>query len=298
MSPSSGAGRPSSSAMWRRVRFGSKLIISTLAIAYVARKLDARAIVEVLREADIGWAAAAVIVFNLSKIVSTQRLRILLAGLGHRIGLRDNLRLLYIGAFYNLILPGSVGGDGYKVLLLQRMFGGPARPFIAAVFLDRVNGLVALGAITCLLVAIAGVDPGWRWWPYAVAAGAPLCYLGYALLLRFFPSFQEGVGRAHGISLVVQSTQVLCAALLLFALGVEQNTWNYLTLFMLTSVAAVIPFTIGGLGARELVTLAFGARLGVDTHTGVAFSLLFFLVLVVSALPGLVLAFWPKKTAG
>lgn len=284
---------------WKRwLRFVLKLAVTLTAIWYVTRKLDVGAITEVMRGVHPAGFILALIIFNGSKLISTLRLRILLQGLGHWIGWRDNVRLLYIGSFYNLFLPGSVGGDGYKVLLLQRMFGNGPRPYIAAVFLDRVNGLVALCALTCGLAWIAGLDPGWPWWPYAVAAGAPLCYLGYALLLRFFPSFRKGVWRTHAVSLVVQVTQVLCAWSLLLALDVQQLQWNYLTLFMLTSVAAVIPFTIGGLGARELVTLLFGARLGVDPHTGVAFSLLFFCVLAISALPGLVLAFWParKKT--
>jgi uncharacterized membrane protein YbhN (UPF0104 family) len=292
-----GQDKDQPSSLMRWLRFALKLALSLVAIWYVTRKLDVKAIIEVMRGVHPAGFVLALLVFNVSKLISTLRLRILLEGLGHPIGWRDNVRLLYIGSFYNLFLPGSVGGDGYKVLLLQRLFGGGARPYIAAVLLDRVNGLAALGVLTCSLVWIARLDPGWPWWSYAIAAGPILCYLAYALLLRFFPSFRKGVWRTHAVSLVVQLTQVLCAWALLLALDIDHQQWNYLTLFMLTSVAAVIPFTIGGLGARELVTLAFGARLGVDPHAGVAFSLLFFCVLAISALPGLVLAFWPVRKA-
>ena len=92
--------------------------------------------------------------------------------------------------------------------LIPRLVSIMEKPYIAAVFLDRLNGLVALGALTCALVWIAGLDPGWAWWSYAVAAGAPLCYLAYGLLLRFFPSFRQGVWRTHAVSLIVQITQV------------------------------------------------------------------------------------------
>ncbi len=51
-------------------------------------------------------------------------------------------------------------------------------------------------------------------------------------------------------------------------------------------MVAVLPFTIGGIGARELVFI-FGANyLTIDKNTAVAFSLLFFVLTVMSSFAG------------
>jgi uncharacterized membrane protein YbhN (UPF0104 family) len=85
----------------------------------------------------------------------------------------------------------------------------------------------------------------------------------------------------------VQLGQVICAVFILKALHIDLFYWDYLTLFMLSSVAAIIPLTIGGIGSREMVFL-FGAQfLQIDKTAAVAFALLFFMVSAASSLIGL-----------
>lgn len=56
---------------------------------------------------------------------------------------------------------------------------------------------------------------------------------------------------------------------------------------MLSSVFAILPLTIGGFGARELVFL-FGSRfMQVNESVSVAFTVSFFLISAVSSLIGL-----------
>ena len=62
----------------------------------------------------------------------------------------------------------------------------------------------------------------------------------------------------------------------------------FLLLFLASSIAAVIPFTIGGMGARELVFMSGATLLGVSGEQAVAVSLLFFLLTAVSSLCGAV----------
>ena len=62
---------------------------------------------------------------------------------------------------------------------------------------------------------------------------------------------------------------------------------EYMTLFLLSSVVAVIPFTIGGIGARELVFIFGADYLLIDKNTAVAFSILFFVITAVSSFTGI-----------
>jgi uncharacterized membrane protein YbhN (UPF0104 family) len=80
----------------------------------------------------------------------------------------------------------------------------------------------------------------------------------------------------------------------LFALSINGNLVDYLTLFLISSVVSVLPITIGGVGARELVFL-FGYKfLEIDKTASVSFTLLFFLITAFSSLPGVLLKYEPK----
>ncbi len=54
-----------------------------------------------------------------------------------------NLRLYYTGMFYNLFLPGGVGGDVYKVMVLKKRELSILSA-TKATLLDRVTGLLVL----------------------------------------------------------------------------------------------------------------------------------------------------------
>ena len=102
-----------------------------------------------------------------------------------------------------------------------------------------------------------------------------------------FKKFMAAFMISNVLSLGVQLAQLLCAYLVLKALMVDSLYMEYLTLFLLSSVVAVIPFTIGGVGARELVFI-FGANyLLIDKNTAVAFSILFFIITAFSSFSGI-----------
>ncbi|RYY21444.1 MAG: UPF0104 family protein, partial [Cytophagaceae bacterium] len=60
----------------------------------------------------------------------------------------------------------------------------------------------------------------------------------------------------------------------------------YLLVFLASSVAAVLPLTVGGLGAREL-TFLYGAKLfGLDPAVAVSVSVLFYVITAAVSLGG------------
>ncbi|MEP0712640.1 MAG: lysylphosphatidylglycerol synthase domain-containing protein, partial [Algoriphagus sp.] len=58
----------------------------------------------------------------------------------------------------------------------------------------------------------------------------------------------------------------------------------------LSSIVAVLPLTIGGVGARELVFVYAHTYAGIDEATAVAFSLIFFLITAMVSLTGSMIA--------
>src|SRR5690606_25523003 len=99
----------------------------------------------------------------------------------------------------------------------------------------------------------------------------------YAIVHRYFSAFAQRFFRTHLKALAAQSMQVVCAIFLLYALDFDGKFAPYLLMFLLSSLVAVVPFTVGGLGAREMVFVFGATYFQLDTHLAVLISLLFYL---------------------
>lgn len=239
-----------------------------------------------LAQANGWWLVAALLFFNLSKIVSALRLNLYFSQMKLALSTIDNLKLYYLGMFYNLFLPGGIGGDGYKIWLLHKRYHAPVKRLMMATLLDRVSGFVALVVFACLL------------WPFSrLSLYIPFAWMapGIALIVslgfwwghqRFFALFHPVFFQTSLLGAAVQLLQLCCAGMILVALGCDHLS-DYLLLFLISSVLATLPLSVGGIGIREL-TLLYGAGiLGDKGVEAVLFSLLFFTITALSSLVGL-----------
>src|SRR5690606_38156200 len=94
----------------------------------------------------------AFVAYGCSVVIASSRLNGFFKGVGLVLSERYNFKLYLLGLFYNLFLPGGVGGDGYKIYFLRRKFDVKGRRLLSAVFFDRLSGLWALCLITAALV--------------------------------------------------------------------------------------------------------------------------------------------------
>lgn len=270
------------------LKWALRIGLSGLALYFIFRKVSWQQTWTLLRSSDIGWLVIAFIFFNASQFLSARRLLYFYKSLQVPLGYLLNLKLYYKGMFYNLFLPGGIGGDGYKVHFLYKLYRTPVKKLITATLIDRFNGLAVLG---CLIVLLAGgglLPPGLlpvsSWWLIVVYFF--ILFIGLLLFRKFFPVYVSAIYKATWLSFGIQVLQLVCVLCIMNALGVEGNPLAYFLLFLLSSVAAVIPFTIGGAGAREIVFLAGAPVLGILSTEAIAISLLFFLLSAVSSLIG------------
>ena len=97
-----------------------KIAITTACLWYVAGKIDVDRTWAVVKTADWTYLLLALPAFILSKIIAAIRLRIYFKNIELQLSQWQNIKLYWLGMFYNLFLPGSIGGDAYKVILLKK----------------------------------------------------------------------------------------------------------------------------------------------------------------------------------
>jgi uncharacterized membrane protein YbhN (UPF0104 family) len=267
-----------------------RILLSGVALYLVFRKIRWQQVEHLLAHAQPWWLIPALIGYNLSQIVSAARLFIFYRRIPVPLSRRLNLALYYKGMFYNLLLPGGIGGDGYKVHFLRKKSGQALKKLISATLLDRLNGLAAL---VLLLVLLSPAIPSKLWsrvMPFPVWWLIPvygvLLAVAWLAAKKYCPTWFPVLPRTTGLSLGVQVLQLATVLCLMQAIHTSGPAVAYLWLFLLSGIAAVIPFTIGGAGAREIVFMAGASLLGASAAQAVAVSLLFFLLSVLSAWAG------------
>ncbi len=274
----------------KKLKTAVKLALTGLALYLVFRKIDTAELVQVARTVQWLWLIPAMILFVGSKIATAFRLNLYFKNIGLLISERQNWQLYLMGMFFNLFLPGGIGGDGYKVYLLNKHYKTPIKSLIQASLLDRLGGLVAIVFLQLLLILpvnltlpIASQIPGEPWVVMAALLVFPAFWLTQKFLFKaFIPSFWP----ANFWSMAGQLAQLVCAWFILKSLGVTESYLSYQLVFLLSSIVAVLPLTIGGVGARELVFIYAHSYAGIDETIAVAFSLIFFLITAAVSLVG------------
>jgi glycosyltransferase 2 family protein len=262
-----------------------KIVITVLCFWYISTKIDFARAFDAFRKANFGFLFLAVLSLSFSKLLAAFRLNIYFKNINVQLTQWRNIKLYWLGMFYNLFLPGSISGDAYKVVLLNRRYKAPYKKTSAAVLLDRFSGLLALGIILSVYGVIVLQN---KTRDALLIAGAAAAVIGLYLIVRFFfKDFLPGFWPTFFWGMAVQIFQVVCLYCVLLSLHIPLHQPEWIFIFLVASVVSVLPISLGGgLGTREVV-FAEGARFfGLDPHLGVIISLLFYLSNVLSSVWG------------
>ena len=278
------------SSLKNQLKTALKILLTGGALYLVFQKIDTAQLLQLSKILSWPWLLPAIVLFVGSKVATAIRLNHYFANIQLVLSTWENWRLYLIGMFYNLFLPGGIGGDGYKVYLLNKDFKTPVKQLLKASLLDRLGGLVAIVALLLGLLGLIEIPwQGFATWTskillFVAALGVVPAFwlLQKVLFPNFLPSFWKGIIW----SLVGQLAQMASVFCLLLALGVQDNFLAYQAVFLLSSIVAVLPLTIGGVGARELVVVYAHSYAGIQETEAVAFSLLFFLISAAVSLSG------------
>ncbi|MEI8190102.1 MAG: lysylphosphatidylglycerol synthase transmembrane domain-containing protein [candidate division NC10 bacterium] len=299
-----------------------KLAVSGVLLAVLFWRVDRAAFVRSLQTLPVPLFLGCVALYALGYLLSTIRWQLLLQAEGIRLPFW-RLALVYLqGTFFNLFLPTLIGGDVVRGFFIYRMTHGHDAA-IASIMVDRLSGfaamiLIAVGALAFaygtlndpqVAVLVLGVAALFTLFMFALVnnrlkdlvAGL----LRFAGLGRFEEKLQglvdalhryrhhyRALGQAFLLSVLLQVLIIVTFYLIGVGLNLGVPLVYFLVFVPLTTVVAMLPVSVAGLGVREAGAIYFFAKVGVDASAALGMSLVCFsLSLIMSSLGGLAFLF-------
>jgi uncharacterized membrane protein YbhN (UPF0104 family) len=206
-----------------------------------------------------------------------------------------SIGLYFTAMMFNNVLPGGIGGDGYKIYTIGKLAGFSRLKALQVAFSERGSGLFVLLLLLGLFGFCTNSLAIIPYKNYIITALIILLILSYAtiayFMLRESPATMLG---AACYSLPIQLLNIIIALIFLFDFGITDSgeIMSYLVIFLIASVATIIPITIGGAGIRELVFLYGAELLNLNPELGIALAFLLFIINVLCGAVGLL--FWHR----
>ncbi|WP_105430504.1 lysylphosphatidylglycerol synthase transmembrane domain-containing protein [Neorhizobium sp. T6_25] len=281
-----------------------------LLIAVILR-FDPQRIASSLASADPTYISAGLILVQVQIVLSALRWRFTAARLGQRLDVGKAIGDYYLGTLLNQLLPGGVAGDAVRAVRNRAHGDGGWKVPVQAVLFERVAGqgvffvIATFGVMLWPLLGGAAIPENLR----HLLSGFALFAAGLAivfLLLRLPPRRVQPLLAALKTALAqVFLRDRAWIAQTLFSLVIVAS---YIAMFMLASAAVgaplpalaavtaiplcllmmLIPATIAGWGAREAAAAALWPLFGYAASDGVAASILYGILALAGAGPGLV----------
>lgn len=264
-----------------------KIVFSVLLVYLVFTKVNFEEISKTLRKAHYGYLLLALLFFVISKVIAAFRLNLYFHLLKIPLSHLSNLKLYLLGMFYNLFLPGGIGGDAYKGYLLKKKFQVDTKKVVSVLLLDRLSGLLLLFVYACLLILFIEHNFVSKY-NYLAIPVMLFALISFWVLCKLFFKFTLDVFWPSTLySAMVQAAQLACVYFILLALNFTDFITAYLLVFLISSIVAVLPLTIGGIGSREVTFYYFSIWLALDQGISITISMVFFLITAFTSFTGI-----------
>ena len=291
-----------------------RVCVSFAVLVVLAVWLDVGEVANRLGRMQPAWVSAALLLSLVQVVVSAWRWKFTAGCLGIDLPFSVAVQEYYLAMFLNQVIPGGVVGDvsrAWRHASIQVALTAARGPAVRAVILERASGQVVMGIVAGLSVLLLplGIDLQLKFGIGATAIG--VMGVGSWIFKRYGQDnsvmgslirdarttlFTQKVFPVQFVvSLVVVSTYVATFVIAAKAIGIETPFFVLLPLVSPVLAAMVIPVTIAGWGVREGFAAILWGSVGLAPVDGVAISVAYGLLVLLSTLPGsIVLAMGAK----
>lgn len=310
---------------WRKpaARISVKALIGLSLIALLCWRLDFHAITRAFARFSWPYLLTALMLFLCSWPIAAARWRLF----APRFPFRHLLVLNLIGQFYAVVLPGQIAGEAVKAYRLAKG-NADAERLAASVAMDRLVGTIAL-----LLVAVVGIALTPHALPESLRAlliGLSILLVAGLFMFRVptiyritqkaiveilparmqqltttlrrlidawrdFSNAPWRIAASLLLGIVLQMIALGMYATLAANLGIVISVADWLWVIAVTSLAVLLPLSIGGIGLREGALVGCLGYLGVAGEPAIVLSIGIFAITLSGAFAGGILEVIQKR---
>lgn len=276
-----------------------KLLISLALFGsiFAFGKIDLSESIQAAVAADKKYIVSACALFLLSIFVMAHRWQLLANAVGLQKPFFKMVQLCYVGLFFNLFLPSTVGGDVSRCYYLTKGTNKYLHA-LTSVLVDRAMGLAVL-----LLFATLGLlfGPGGSGLPLQMKVPIFALTAGMYCVIPFLPQLCTRLLGEHNwiskklnqssakvfwedrglilmtlfLSVVSQILMVACHIAVGLALGLDSiPLWYYFVFYPMVAVLGFVTPSVNGIGIREWAYTYFLAIMGVENSVALTYALI------------------------
>ena len=295
-----------------------KLIITIAIFYFLFKEIDFIEFSKIIFNSHGGWILVAFLMQLTSTYLAAYRWFKISQLLVFKEKLSFYVQSYFKGTFFNQVLPSSIGGDAVRIIDLTRKKYEKKEAFYG-VFVDRVVGLVGLLVLNLLatLIFFGTFDNDFSFLIIFITLGGIISFsllfqlhrLTFLADIKFLNLFVRLANRLNSlyasrslllkhisISVVVHLFSVLTMYGLSLALGLELSFQTLLIAVPPVFLLTIVPISLAGWGVREGAMIGIFMLIGADQTKVLAMSILYGLLLILSAVPGAYFWIKSKKT--
>jgi glycosyltransferase 2 family protein len=297
-----------------------RVVVSIALFAFIASQVDLAEAMSLILQADVALLLAAVGLVIALTCYAAYRWYILLIG-PSVVSYWTVLRLTFLSVVAGMVVPGIIGIEAVKIVGLTRSTSDLARSF-TSITVDRILGVLSLVVLVLAGLALSPVQlsPNLApivWLCLAATAAAVLAAVHPTArrllelcvptrlkpvvvprMNKCFVAIDEYRARpwlllwAGALAIGYQVARVLLMTVLAWVLGIEVAFGFMIIVIPIVLFIVLLPISISGLGIREAALVYFLAKAGVPAEAAFSFSVLSYLVYVITILPIALLLSW------
>jgi uncharacterized protein (TIRG00374 family) len=275
------------------------------------------------------WFLIAFGIFGISFAIGASRFSTLLRGAGFTLRWPTLFRAYLVAGFFNLVLPGAILGDVYRLWDVRREAGQGSRA-LGIIVVERLLSLSALGCLGLVAAPFIPLDTDDRFLAWMLMGLCGFIAVGTAGALhpRINGLIRRRVAPLHHVSRrladatdgalaavsdLAESPRILLRAFVLsllnqglpvaavYCLAVPlagTTAWYWFAIIVpFVTLASLIPISIGGTGVREYLYITLFGAVGMPKEAALALSLSLLGTAIVWALVGFAIFSLDRRSA-
>jgi uncharacterized protein (TIRG00374 family) len=292
-----------------------QLTVSIGLVAYFLFSFDIQHILRITAWGVV-YIGVVALLANVDRVLMAYKWNILLKAKGISLPLAEAIRSYYIGTFWGMFLPSSLGGDvvrGYRVCRVTKR----TDDIISSIILERIIGLISTLIIGILGVSLFVIIVSPSSWQLACAVMLTLLVCGTLVGLSFNTTLAQWIARHIHVrqhrwtekigmvltsyqsyqhsrgallrfclwSLLEQCIPIICVFCVAKALELQVPLWSFIIFVPVIVALSKIPVSIDGFGVREGLFVYFFALVGVPGSEAFVLGLLSHVVGIAAVMP-------------